>query len=531
MSASVEILEKAPIVVADEVIPLKGDIESQSEKIEDVAGEIPSSESANVADSKESTPPAKKKKTKRIHALDNLRAFLIFLLILQHATLETVAHIPGFSDENYPKQSLFLTLFVTLTRHNVVGLLFFVSGLSSVYSMVVHKRGRTPLLFAFAKAFQTAIYVAGYYYAMQILQRVYGPWPQDDGKVVSFFALRQGSSWVLTGPIAYVFLLLVFDLTYVIARSINMRYQVYTRFVTTKVRYNVAKYTALAVLQFWTTFVATGVLRPPTVIVSYLSILNPISPFPVQYLLAYLAGLHFVSIYKFLLVETPPRFSIIVVSVRLFLVSSTLFAMYRRFSVPMHELSNLTAAPRYTISNPNGPFFDPYPGLFYGAWSTLSFFILPVSVIQLFFTNTYLKKDWGVISKVAFSLPFIHMFFIMELVRKTAWIPDHQIILKCIFVGLASATGGWLVAIARHSFSRWLRQTIFMKVYVAFLVVLVVLLGIVIGFFLLVAKLLGLPTPEWFGRARNAGKAALPEQSTTNEPTEASASPVPRPVV
>jgi len=70
-----------------------------------------------------------------------------------------------------------------------------------------------------------------------------------------------------------------------------------------------------------------------------------------------------------------------------------------------------------------------------------------------------------------------------------------------------------------------------MKVYVAFLVVLVVLLGIIIGFFLLVAKLLGLPTPEWFGRARNAGEAALPEQSTTNEPTEAPASPVPRPVV
>ncbi|KAF8889445.1 hypothetical protein CPB84DRAFT_1785593 [Gymnopilus junonius] len=506
-----EVSEKFVLLEAEVAVPLPGDVEAQGGKIEDDKLEISSPESTAATNSKESTPPAKGKKSQRIRALDNLRAFLVFLLVLQHAILETVAHIPDYSDEKYPRQSLFLTLFVTLTRHNVVGLLFFVSGLSSVFSMTVHKRHYIPLFFALVKIWQTTIYVAGYYYAMQLLQRIYGPWSEEDGKQVSFFAQQQGNTWILSGPMAYILLLLVFDLTYAVARTINLRFKVYKRFVTNKVRYNVAKYTALVVLQFWISFVSIGLLRPPTALVPYLAVFNPTSLFPIQYILAYMAGLHFASIYKLLLTETAPRFSILGVSVRLFLASSTLFSLYRHFPAAMYELSNLTAAPRYAISSPN-VFDNRYSATFYGYWSTLFFFLLSQSIIQLFFTNTYLKKDWGIVSRASFILPFIHMFFVMGLARHTPWIPNDHLIFKSAFVGLTSAAGGWLVAMGSYVTFKWLGRSVIGKAFLVILVILVMLCGIIMGVVVWIANSLGLPTPEWSRRRPNAANISLTEE-------------------
>ncbi|PPQ95699.1 hypothetical protein CVT26_008383 [Gymnopilus dilepis] len=521
-----EVPEKVALADVEEALPHKGDIEAQDEKVADDKVELPTLEAAEGATPVGSTEEPKKEQRKRIHSLDNLRAFLVFLLILQHAALETVAYVPDFSDAKYPRQALFLTLFVTLTRHTVVGLLFFVSGLASAYSMVVNRRKFIPLVFLFSKACQTTGFVIACRYAMRGLLRIYGPWPEDDGQARSFFATKDGNSWLLLGPVAYVLLLFAFDSIYTIGRTINLKFKVYNRFITSKTRYKVAQYTALVVLQLWITFVVTGIFRPPAFLLPYLSIYHAMPHFPVQYLMAYLAGVHYVSFHKYLLTETPPRYSPLVLSIRIFIYSALLFAMYRRWPVHLHDLSSLTTPPKYAVyASLAEPFKN--PGIYYGAWSVTTFFVISPTVIQLFFTNKHLRKDWGIISRVTFLQPLIHMYFVMGLARNAhLFVPDN-LILRSAFVGVTSAIVGWLVSIGPYLVLRRFRG-VFTKLLAAALIPWLVMIGVIIGLVLLAVRKLGLPTPEWYNRRRNAAEqeAHVPTEEEVLLEESASVSPL-----
>ncbi|KAF8151305.1 hypothetical protein B0H34DRAFT_125003 [Crassisporium funariophilum] len=375
---------------------------------------------------------------KRLHLIDNMRTILIFLLVLQHSILETVAHIPGFSEQESPTHSLLLTIFLELTKNTVVGLLFFVSGFSSSFTMVA--RPHHPFLFAVSKTVKATILVAGYYLVTQYLQLLYGPWPEKErNTVVSFYALQKGNLYLLRGPMFYVILLLPLDYTYAIGKYVNLRFGNYSPFVTTTTRYNVAKYIPQLMLQIWTTLVAMGVLRPPPLIVPYLPYFHPEAHFPLQYLITYVAGVNFVSLYRFFLLEIPPQFSYTAFVVRIFLASSALFSLYRHFPSAMYELTGLTTAPKYALEDPGNPL-----GPLYGALSMLIFVILSTSCLQIFFVKSILKKDWGLLSRVAFLQPFIHMLFVMGFARHTTCIDNP--IGKSVFVGLASALCGWSVA-------------------------------------------------------------------------------------
>jgi hypothetical protein len=91
-------------------------------------------------------------------------------------------------------------------------------------------------------------------------------------------------------------------------------------------------------------------------------------------------------------------------------------------------------------------------------WSITTYFILPTSAVALFFTGKTLRKDWGLFSHMAFTQPFIHMIFVVGFARQAWRIQVDNIILRCVFVGVASMVCGWSVAVAFAVLARFGRQ-------------------------------------------------------------------------
>jgi len=80
----------------------------------------------------------------RLYFLDNLRAFVIFLVVLLHAALSYMAYAPEWWYVLDPQRSLFFTMVVLLVDVPIMQMMFFASGYFAMPSLV--KRGAGPFL-------------------------------------------------------------------------------------------------------------------------------------------------------------------------------------------------------------------------------------------------------------------------------------------------------------------------------------------------------------------------------------------------
>ncbi|KAF8956214.1 hypothetical protein BDZ97DRAFT_1763966 [Flammula alnicola] len=386
----------------------------------------------------------------RIKPMDNLRTTLIVLLILQHAILETVSDSPNpFQlDETSPRSLTFLMLFEAINRNIVVAMLFFISGFASKFSMSI--RSATPLHFLFKKTWKTGLALIGYHVSTFVTEYLYGPWPEmgsSDTKM-PYYSLQQGKKALLQGPSFYIMALLALDYIYAICRTMNILiYQenCNKHFISTTLRYRVAKYTLFISVEGWMIFFAAGLIRPSERVKEWLYITNSAElHFPVLYLISYVAGIQFISYYKFLLGEAPKRFSVITLVTRILIYSGVMYAIYRHFPQTLHRYLDLRTQPPLAFTDAGIHASDSAPS-FYGAWSAVVLMLFPSSLISAFYTTRALSKDWGIISRTSYIQTYVHMVFVIGFAQRAGWITN--LLWRCVYVGTGSIVCGWLVVL------------------------------------------------------------------------------------
>jgi hypothetical protein len=385
----------------------------------------------------------------RMHAIDNLRTALIVLLILEHTVLETVSAAKVAEGS---KSLTTLTLFVGMTRAHVVGMLFFISGFASRFSMVLNSPN--PLFFLGKKIGRSAISILGCGSITLATRYLYGPWPEATG---TFYSTIRGKETLMTGPMYYIALLLALDTAFAIFRLLILFTGTFSRkIITTKVRYNIAKYTLLIIIEIWTSLIGAGCITLPARITTFLSAVDAIQPFfPMLYIFSYFAGTFLIDVWRFVLFEVHPKFHRLAFVVRIILSTSALHAMLYYYPDPMQGFFGLTTAPTMTFPS-SGGFHFKTPLYFYVVWITTTSFVVPTAAVSLFFSTKSLKQDWGLFSRTAFIQPFIHMIFVIGAVRHSGRIDN--IILRCGFVGMVSIVCGWSVAVALAMLMRFGRQ-------------------------------------------------------------------------
>ena len=397
------------------------------------------------------TTASNSRRPSRMHAIDNLRTVLIVLLILEHTVLETVS-TAKVTEES--KSLTTLTLFVGMTRAHVVGMLFFISGFASRFSMVLNSPN--PLFFLGKKFGRSAIGILACCSIALATRYLYSPWPEATG---TFYSTIRGKETLTTGPMYYIALLLALDTAFAIFRLLILILFTGTfsrKIITTKARYNIAKYTLLIIVEIWTSLIGIGCITFPSRITTFLSNVDAIQPFfPMQYIFSYFAGTLFIDVWRFVLFEVHPKFHRLAFILRIILSTSALYAMLHYYPDPMLRFFSLTTAPTMTFPSSDGVHFKT-PLYFYVVWITTTYFIVPTAAVSLFFSTKALKKDWGLVSRTAFVQPFIHMIFVIGTARHSGRI--DSIILRCGFVGMVSIVGGWSVAVALAMLMRFGRQ-------------------------------------------------------------------------
>ena len=404
-------------------------------------------EAQRSVDSEEPTTTAPNSlRPRRMHAIDNLRTVLIVLLILEHTVLETVSTAKVTEGS---KSTTTLTLFVGMTRAHVIGMLYFISGFASRYSMAHHSPN--PLFFLGRKVARGAIGILGCHSITLATRYIYAPWPEATG---TFYSTVGGKETLTTGPMYYIALLLALDTTFAIFRVLLLFTGTFSRkIIASKIRYNIAKFTLLIVVEIWTSLIGVGFITFPSRITAFLSSVDAIQPFfPTQYILSYFAGTLFIDVWRFVLFEVHPKFHRLTLVLRIILSTSVLRAMLYYYPDPMQRFFSITTAPTMTFPSSGGTQFNS-PLYFYVVWITITYFIIPTSVVALFFSTKALKQDWGLISRTAFIQPFIHMVFVIGAARYSGMIDN--IILRCGFVGMVSIMCGWSVAVALAMLTRF----------------------------------------------------------------------------
>jgi len=82
--------------------------------------------------------------SKRLYFLDNLRAFVIMLVIVLHASITYMAYAPVWWYVLNPQNSLFFTMLVLLIDVPIMQIMFFISGYFAMPSL--QKRGSASFL-------------------------------------------------------------------------------------------------------------------------------------------------------------------------------------------------------------------------------------------------------------------------------------------------------------------------------------------------------------------------------------------------
>ena len=375
----------------------------------------------------------------RMHAIDNLRTVLIMLLIVEHTVLETASTAKVTEGS---KSITALTVFVGMTRAHVIGMLYFISGFASRFSMAHHSPN--PLFFLGKKVARGAIGILGCRSITLATRYLYAPWPEAAG---TFYSTVGGKETLTTGPMYYIALLLALDTIFAIFRALMVFTGTFSRkIITSKIRYNITKLTLLIVVEIWTSLIGVGFITFPSQITAFLSSVDAIQPFfPTQYILSFFTGTLFIDVWRFVLFEVHPQFHRLTLVLRIVLSASALRIMLYYYPDPMQHFFSITNAPTMTFPSSGGTQFNT-PLYFYVVWITTTYFIIPTSVVALFFSTKALKQDWGLISRTAFIQPFIHMVFVIGTARHSGMIDN--IILRCGFVGMVSIMCAWSVAVA-----------------------------------------------------------------------------------
>lgn len=358
----------------------------------------------------------------RIHYVDNLRASLTVLLIFHHAAVEcTLSNLP-------------MHIFININKAALWGLFFFVSGYSSTLAL----GSSTDLQFLVSRMVKIGLpawvyAVIGHRLLFIVLTVL---WSDVFGNTVP--------GWVyslLSGPVVYVFYLLLMDCAHLGTRWWKREWPDSIPSVLTSVFrpssqqqfYTSIELAAIA-LALYIFVSCLGIQIPLLSIYRFLSNDFPSFDAPVAYAIAYVVGVNFPQIQSDYMNITSSRgYGTLCISL---LVSSSSLTIAQQLSTSLHQFIQLRD--QYFFVNAG---LNPHTA-FYAIWCTFVFLTIPYSVVSIFSKSSWANREWGFLARHTYIQMYVNMIPILVTVHYTRWVGD--VFLRVVVVGMIGVVVSWI---------------------------------------------------------------------------------------
>ncbi|KAF7312399.1 Acyltransferase 3 [Mycena indigotica] len=330
------------------------------------------------------SPPIKQ----RIHFIDNLRSFIIGLVIVEHA-------LAPFGGENFcrfvsqyptePVSHATMLLYGIIHQSFFMGLLFFLAG----HFSAVAAENKSPWVFSVDKLKRLGLPLAcielvGEPLAIALVQMDKGDSALP--RVKMYFNTWQG----VRGPAWFIATLLAFDLIYIVLKvalsSIPIRIE-YTP--TSASRHRVAASIGITAVIFCSFLVR--LYFPVGHMIPVLGLQPGYAP---QYIFAFVAGTSLSQIQPYLLMKNPAPILLFT-----YLVAGLTIALI--FSLHNDIADYLGGWNRYAV--------------FYATWNEVCFYFLGAAWFSLFHQNELTKKQWAKTARYSYGVYLVHPLVVLAL--------------------------------------------------------------------------------------------------------------------
>ena len=423
----------------------------------------------------------------RIHHIDNLRATLTIILIVQHTLIENASATPGF-------QSLPLSAFVFQCKTTIPGLFFFISGYAASISRenawLQSGTGQSDAEFLWRRTKRLFLPAVAYgTYGQATLWTILTKgWPLVFGGVGA--TSDQGFA-KLQGPVVYLVFLYAMDVAYVVMQPSRPkatfarlapseavpppdRPRIFRHFPF-KVRSTRDWYalsaSILCAVTIYTVAAACGgksdhsFLRLVFELSTYDAIV-PAAPF--QFILAYMAGTQLYRWQRYMLIPAPFAFPAFVFAI---FSSSSFLVVAAMISPPFAEVIEITASWRLHRSFINAGVN--FHTVFFALWNMYAFFTASATLVSIYAQWDWTRRDWGIVARTSYVPAWFHMIPVVVFTRllgadfggrvypttpPTAP-PDAQQSLewRCLLVATGSIICSWFVGLSLAGLGEVLR--------------------------------------------------------------------------
>lgn len=357
--------------------------------------------------------------TLRIKSIDSLLTFTLCIILVHNSAIRAVSTHPQADrlHETNPKAFAFIILFSAMARLLAVPMLFFVAGFTAQFGMVM--RGRSPLRFMFRRMWKTALTVFFYQACAYFAKNGRQFPPFDTPHTTPYYASKEGIDALLNGPTAYVLSVFILDCIYSLFRSINLHMAGTgqpTHLITSKTRYEVAKFSLFVFIEFWVILLGSGssrqIIPEGSVFERWMYTVNATELYsPFLYVIAYIAGVHFVHYYKYILSTTSKEsafspLTIFLTRVAIASINLPILCYGASFSKSMLKFYD----PR---ERPSLVFSESLASPMYGIWVLYALMVIPEATINLFFNSPALIVAWDKFSRHAHLQVYTQMIYVI----------------------------------------------------------------------------------------------------------------------
>lgn len=391
------------------------------------------SETGPLLGSSISTPVTALSSLTRVHFLDNLRTTLTIILIFHHAVLETTTERWIDSKATLLPLSLF-------TKVNTVALwvsFFFVSGYSTSLSLdsksdLDHFKSRT------LKTGLPALIYGTIGQVFLFLFLAFG-WEAIFGSYKAAWAFMR-----LSGPIPYVVLLMLFEYAYLFIRWSARRLSYTTPIEPIGRRNFIIILITSSILLIAFTYLECIKQGIPIQIIWYFMMIGyevPTPDAPVAYIIAYTAGIYFISVRKYAMLSSSKQawtaFSV------------ALFTAYLTMGIAQDLFPPLWESVRIRMPFESHEIFwmggFNWHTAFFILWDAVIVYTIPIFLVAGFAHTSWTKKEWGIWARKTYFQTYIHMIPILMAIYHLQDVQNR--ILKSMLVGLLGVLGSWAMAL------------------------------------------------------------------------------------
>ncbi|KAF7312413.1 Acyltransferase 3 [Mycena indigotica] len=350
----------------------------------------------------------------RVHFLDNLRSFVIVLVVLHHVALSFGGVGYWYYVSPYPVSNVskaVLTLFVALNQTFFMGLMFFIAGHFS--SIAVERKAWG--VFCIDRLKRLGIPIVVYTFAIHPLVVV---------------LLNRGSVWTalrhyylnldrVQGPIWFIALLLVFDVIYATTKLFIPSFGFL-------IPSSYSQYRLAALLGISTVIICTFSVRLSFPLGTHIPVMALEPGYTPQYVLAYISGCSLSKIQQYMLFRDPRR---------------ALALSYLGAILSAAIISGIGAALAIPVTYAGG--MNPF-ALSYAIWHETCFYFLGTAWFSLFHDSERTTEKWGTTARYSYGAYIVHSVVVVWL----QILLDSRLdgILKTVIVGVPAIVLSWAVS-------------------------------------------------------------------------------------